>query len=480
MPRLLLTLVAALGCCLAGVAPTAPYAARVAPYTLPAAHTPASHAMASRPAFGPGILLADPSRYPASDPDYARQPLPDDEPSVAIAADGTVWAAALHMHYGTALWRGRFGQSPPAFVGMPDHGIGGQDVALAVGDGTPATLVTAALVPITTPITAWRITATGCPAGLIAGDFAACAFYPHLAYGERDRPWLASFGRSTFYLSYVTRTENLLSGQTTFQRSNDGGRTWTIVGDPVAGLGPGIVHGWPGPIAVDPRSGAVYEVFVVEGTPQPGLDRYNRLVVAISRDRGATWRDVTAYQGGPGEDDAHMWPGLAVDAAGRLYAAWSDGRDAYLVSSTDSGASWSTPIRVDTPSALLRVSLMPWVAAGAAGHVALAWYGTDAVDGLSARAGWRVWFAESFDGGRSFAQAPASGLIHRGPVCAKGDACPWLQRQLLDNLGLALDPRTGRAAIVYARSIDFGDFRACFRAANCPQTYYVEESAVRR
>jgi hypothetical protein len=38
-----------------------------------------------------------------------------------------------------------------------------------------------------------------------------------------------------------------------------------------------------------------------------------------------------------------------------------------------------------------------------------------------------------------------------------------------------LDPRTDHAAIAYSRSIEFGDYRACRRAANCPQTYYVEE-----
>jgi hypothetical protein len=46
---------------------------------------------------------------------------------------------------------------------------------------------------------------------------------------------------------------------------------------------------------------------------------------------------------------------------------------------------------------------------------------------------------------------------------------------LLDDFGLALDPRTGRAVIAYSRSIEFGDYRTCRRAANCPQTYYVED-----
>lgn len=436
----------------------------------------------SIPVFGPSVHLIDPSPYPASDPQYPRQPLPDAEPSVAVAPDGTVWVAAIHMKYGTALWRGRFGVAPPAFAGMPDHGIGGADVALALGAGTPSTLYTASLVPITTPVTAFRIAATACPGGVVGFDFQACSYEPHLAYGRRDRPWLATYGRSTVYLSYLTRGENELSGHMTVRRSDDGGRTWRQLGDPVAGLGgtdTDPVHGWPGPLAVDARSGAVYEAFVTDMPATPSSDRFNRIVVAISHDSGATWRDSIAYQGGPHEDDGNMWPGLAIDAAGRLYAAWSDRLGVYLTCSANGGVTWTPPRRVDAPSALLQTSVLPWVAAGAPGHVALAWYGTSAPGNLGARTPWRVWYAESFDGGRTFGTTPVTGVIHRGPICTKGDECPWVQRQMLDNFGLALDPHTGRAAIAYSRSIEFGDYLGCRRAANCPQTYYVEETGYR-
>jgi hypothetical protein len=431
----------------------------------------------THPIFSPSVHLLDPSLYPASDAHYPLQPLPDAEPSIAIAPDGTMWVAAIHMHYGTALWRGRFGQTRPAFVGMPDHGLGGFDVALALGAGTPANLYVASLVPITAPVAASRVAATACPASVVDAGFQGCTFYPHLAYGQRDRPWLAAYGRSTVYLSYMRRDENVLSGHMTVQRSDDGGRTWRPVGDPLAGLAANAsapVHGWPGNLAVD-RSGAVYEVFVTDGPGQPSDDRFNRIVVAASHDGGWAWRDVAVYQGGAHEDDGNIWPGLAVDAAGSLYAAWSDCRDVYVARSGDGGVTWTPPRRADTPSPLLRSSVLPALAAGAAGHVALAWYGTDAADNLGADARWRVWFAESYDGGRTFAQGPATGTVHRGPVCTKGDICPWLQRQLLDDFGLALDPLTGRAAIAYSRSVEFGDYTGCRRAANCPQTYYVEE-----
>jgi hypothetical protein len=277
----------------------------------------------------------------------------------------------------------------------------------------------------------------------------------------------------------MRRDENVLSGHMTVQCSDDGGRTWSLVGDPLSGLAADAsapMHGWPGNLVVD-RSDAVYEVFVTDGPGQPSEDRFNRIVVAASHDGGLTWHDVTVYQGGAHEDDGNMWPGLAVDAAGSLYAAWSDRRDVYLARSDDGGTTRTPPRRVDTPSPLLSSGVLPSVAAGAAGRVALAWYGTATANNLAATARWRVWFAESYDGGRTFVQVLMTGTVHRGPVCTKGDSCPWVQRQLLDDFGLALDPRTGRAAIAYSRSVEFGDYKGCRRAANCPQTYYVEELA---
>ena len=61
------------------------------------------------PIFGPSVHLLDPSLYAPSDQQYALQPLPDTEPSIAIAPDGTVWVAAIHMHDGTAEAPGLYG-----------------------------------------------------------------------------------------------------------------------------------------------------------------------------------------------------------------------------------------------------------------------------------------------------------------------------------------------------------------------------------
>lgn len=424
------------------------------------------------PVFGPSLHLLDPSRYPADDPHYARQLLPDAEPSLDIASDGTVWVASIHLRHGSALWRGSFGRAAPVFVGEPDRGTGGYDVALAVSAGTPATLYTASLTSVSAPQGSWHISATSCLHGADSRAFATCIYQPLLDLGRRDRPWLAAYGRSTAYLSYLSLRDGPLAARMTLLRSVDGGRQWSTRASPVAALD-STAGGWPGNLAVDQRGGAVYQIFATGGA----VGNFNRLVLAASRDGGARWRDTAIYQGAAGEDDANVWPSLAVDAAGRLYAAWSDRHHVYLAVSADGGITWSTARQVDMPAPGLSTSVMPWVAAGAAGHVALAWYGGDAADTLASSARWRVYFAESNDGGQSLSQVAATGVIHRGPVCTNGDACPWWQRQLLDFFQLALDPRSGRAAIAYSRSIEFGDYRGCRRAASCPQTYYVEETA---
>ncbi len=415
------------------------------------------HSSRAAPTFGSSVHLLDPLRYPAADPEYAGQPLPDDEPAVVIASDGTVWVAALHLHHGTALWRGRFGVTPPRFVGQPDGGRGGDDVALAVS--LPPTTLAPANLYVATLSHTHLIGTTACPGGPTSASFSLCTVYPSLAPSGRDRPWLAAYGRSTVYLAYGGPTVAV-------RRSLDGGKTWGAAADPVAGLEGGGTSSLAGTLVADRRTAALYLPY------DDGL----RLYSTSSHDGGRTWRSSVVAVMAPGQGDAYFWPVMAVDAAGTVYASWSTGAHVVLSFSRDSGVSWSTPISVDAGTAgAPRNNVLPWIAAGAAGHVALAWYSATTANGASPQAAWRVAFAESRDSGATFAHAFATDVVHHGPVCAHGDGCSYTDRQLLDLLGLALDPVSGRAAIVYARSTAFGGYLACRAAANCPQVYYVEE-----
>src|SRR5205085_5391345 len=77
---------------------------------------------------------------------------------------------------------------------------------------------------------------------------------------------------------------------------------------------------------------------------------------------------VSPGGGGPG----HLFPALAVDRGGNVYAAWIDTNDSgvYYTSSTDQGESGTTPVRVSTAPASTAESL--WAQAGAAGTLPLA------------------------------------------------------------------------------------------------------------
>src|SRR5262249_23545139 len=149
----------------------------------------------------------------------------------------------------------------------------------------------------------------------------------------------------------------------------------------------------------------------------------------------------------------------AVDAAGTVYVAWHHGHDAYISSSRDGARTW-TPMR-QLNQAPSNTAVFTVVAAGAPGHVAVAWYGTS-VDaqsdnirvmgrpGVAGGAQWNVFLDDSRDGGRTFTLSAVSGVVHLGMVCASGLACysvphAVMGRTLFDVFGLVIDPKSERA-----------------------------------
>jgi len=185
----------------------------------------------------------------------------------------------------------------------------------------------------------------------------------------------------------------------------------------------------------------------------------NRTVVsvAISRDRGRTFiqRRVTSFA-----PFIHpVWAlNVAVDRAGRVYLTWFDNHHAFLSVSSDGGRTWGSPQQVDQAPSL--AAAYPTIAAGAPGHVAIAWYGTDRAGdvnstrtmgspGAATSATWAVFVAKSGDGGTTFAQRQATGTIHTGAVCTRGGACEAASRGLFDDFGIAMSPTTGLVSIAY-------------------------------
>jgi hypothetical protein len=87
----------------------------------------------------------------------------------------------------------------------------------------------------------------------------------------------------------------------------------------------------------------------------------------------------------PGQRTGANFPSLAIDRAGNLFAVWQAAPiDAegdvvgdtllYWSSSTDEGNNWTSPVQIPTPG--LHNNVFTWAAAGDAGRVNIAWYGT--------------------------------------------------------------------------------------------------------
>ncbi|HUS11719.1 MAG TPA: hypothetical protein VMZ30_14730, partial [Pyrinomonadaceae bacterium] len=75
-----------------------------------------------------------------------------------------------------------------------------------------------------------------------------------------------------------------------------------------------------------------------------------------------------------GVDD--LFPVVATDAVGNVYVAWVDTIDnnVYYSASVDQGENWTPPLQVNGNDA--NSNVMPWLQAGAAGKIVVAWYGS--------------------------------------------------------------------------------------------------------
>jgi hypothetical protein len=131
-----------------------------------------------------------------------------------------------------------------------------------------------------------------------------------------------------------------------------------------------------------------------------------QLWLATSTDAGLTWSDrlVLDTQVLPrplqGATLGHLLVASAIDAAGTLYAAFSARESGgtqtaiYLIHSTDHGATWSVPVRVEAPTSS---NVMPALAVSHDGVAYLSWYGSAAQDYRSATAAWVEIFAQTRD-----------------------------------------------------------------------------------
>ncbi|CAN5717719.1 hypothetical protein BH18ACT15_BH18ACT15_04200 [soil metagenome] len=261
-----------------------------------------------------------------------------------------------------------------------------------------------------------------------------------------DRQWMASNGQNEVYLFY-----NQIPGGGTVQRSTDGGLTYA----PPSSLGnaaPDIFR--PGNIVVDSSTSpeTLYGTYSNE----------NKVMVFRSRDQGQTFQqfEVVDAEGRPD----NLFPSLAIDTAGNLYAAWIEkgSFNAYYSFSKDDGATWSAKQLVNRRGA--QTTVMPWIEAGSPGRVAVSFYcspvdGNPEVGGASGFHGpWDVCMNQSTNAlaqGADFSQVKVTHHpIHWDSICLSGLACSTNggDRTLLDFFQTRMDPRDGRLTTVFNES----------------------------
>ena len=94
-------------------------------------------------------------------------------------------------------------------------------------------------------------------------------------------------------------------------------------------------------------------------------------------------------------------------------------------------------------------ALFPWVAAFA-GKFDVVFYATTASSKDDPAAVWNTYMAQTTDDGSEFTQATVSAHPnHVGVVCTFGTGCARGTRNLLDLFEIAINPLTGKAAIIF-------------------------------
>src|SRR5712691_9898624 len=436
------------------------------------------------------------------------------EPSVRVAPDGTVYVSSirgvpggvdLHRYYAaTDGASGTGGTYPFKYKGQPDScgifnasqggcannsldplgvGLGGGDVDIAVNyptSGTPnLALVSLTLAP---GITGTHSTDRG-------NTFSAPNPVVALIPGD-DRQWIDGFGGQNVYLNY----HDVGTFNIEVQRSNDGGFTY------VDGFGEAIdpqtfpaAGGVPvtnsanvaGQIKVDRSTqcassrGNLYQVFVAPDSVTENLmgGALRSVYVGVSTDVKMglpvfTFTDHKIFTGPAGAQNqgaVNLFPALAVDDFGFVYAVWSDNSKIFFSSSSDQGTTWTTPpTQVNSGTTTGNANVFPWIAADANGHVGIVWFGDDrpgnsndrntlspcstgSTTCMTAWAKWNVYYAESVNANTAtptFVQSkisdhstdmPPADYIHRGTV-STGGLGGNADRSLADLFQIAFDP----------------------------------------
>lgn len=440
------------------------------------------------------------------------------EPSTRVAPDGSVYVSSirgvpggvdLHRYYapvdGPANPDGTY---PFKYEGQPDNcgilangcannrdplgvALGGGDVDIAVNfptSGVPnLALVSLTLVP--------GITGTH---SIDRGDHFGPTNPVAAVIPVDDRQWLDGFGGQNVYLVY----HDVATFNIEVQRSNDGGQTYAdgfgeaidLATLPAAGGVPASNSAnLLGSIRVDrsacPSKGNLYQMFVAPDNAVENIagGPLRTAYVGVSTDvkLGLPVFTFTDHKIATTPTSiAQIFPALAVDGFGNLYAVWSDNSGIFYTFSTDLGTTWAAPIRVNQGTTVGNANVFPWVDADANGHVGIVWFGGSRAGDSNDKTiheptsdmrnwtNWNVYYAESVnahDAAPVFTQSQISDhVIHRGTV-STGGLGGGANRSLGDYFQVAFDPQH-RANVAFSDDSKVSSVAGSGTDPNSPQT----------
>jgi len=274
-----------------------------------------------------------------------------------------------------------------------------------------------------------------------------------------DREWIA-WGGPNAPTGPATIYETNNSGVCTpgallaFYRSIDDGLTFLPVGIVASDLkqfgyvaDTSVQGAVEAKLAVDQLTGAIYVGWSTQAI-QDGTNATSRLMlIGRSTDGGATWSNSLVYAGPPGTSIQNLFPVIAVDHGGNVYAAFSTQvpgglMGVYLTRSTDHGQTWSAVQRVNPSD---QTAVFPAIVAGDQGRVDLTWIGTAATTVSDPSAQWNIYFGQSRDAASSSPRWSvgqiSTQVMHRGDICNQGLNCNIFggNRDLADFISVTID-----------------------------------------
>ena len=284
------------------------------------------------------------------------------QPNLAIGDDGTIWLASSTI--GRTDFVRRSSDGGRSFRAASPTGVGPQgDTTIATGDGGAVYAVaqdsgSGVGVALSTDGGAtWTQTRFFVP-GTLDGKLSLAV----------DRGATASEGDDTVFL-----VAHFDGGAHLYSASGGSLQFVDAAGGQVIGTGP------CGALVFDPVQRNLY-LPCAAGARVAAI----RGQVPLGQRVGLIFRTFVAPRSPSGGFVASLLPVVAVDRAGTLYAVWVDqnDHDVYYAASSDAGASWRGPIRVNGNEA--RSDALPTAVAGAPGVLAIAWLGADSSRGAGA------------------------------------------------------------------------------------------------